>query len=102
MVVKKDGRREQFARDKILIGLKKACQKRPVGIEILEGITDSIQKKLIGLGVKEIKSNWIGEEVVNSLKELDKVAYVRFASVYRDFKDINEFMNELKSLFEHK
>jgi transcriptional repressor NrdR len=102
MVVKKDGRREQFARDKILLGLKKACQKRPVGIEILEGITDSIQKKLIGLGVKEIKSNWIGEEVVNSLKELDKVAYVRFASVYRDFKDINEFMNELKSLFEHK
>jgi transcriptional repressor NrdR len=102
MVVKKDGRREQFARDKILVGLKKACQKRPVGIEILEGITDSIQKKLIGLGVKEIKSNWIGEEVVNSLKELDKVAYVRFASVYRDFKDINEFMNELKSLFEHK
>jgi transcriptional repressor NrdR len=102
MVVKKDGRREQFARDKILLGLKKACQKRPVGIEILESITDSIQKKLIGLGVKEIKSNWIGEEVVNSLKELDKVAYVRFASVYRDFKDINEFMNELKSLFEHK
>lgn len=102
MVVKKDGRREQFERDKILSGLKKACEKRPIGIDTLEVITDSIEKKLIGLGVKEIPSKWIGEEVVNSLKELDKVAYVRFASVYRQFKDINELMNEVKSLFEHK
>ena len=102
LVVKKDGRREQFEREKILIGLKKACEKRPIGVETFEGITDSIEKKLIGLGVKEISSKWIGEEVVNSLKELDKVAYVRFASVYREFKDINEFMNEVKALFEHK
>jgi transcriptional repressor NrdR len=102
MVVKKDGRREQFEREKILSGLKKACEKRPVGIETLEGITDYIEKKLIGLGVKEIPSKWIGEEVVTSLKELDKVAYVRFASVYRQFKDINELMNEVKTLFEHK
>ncbi|PIY87658.1 MAG: transcriptional regulator NrdR, partial [Nitrospirae bacterium CG_4_10_14_0_8_um_filter_41_23] len=94
MVVKKDGRREQFEREKILNGLKKACEKRPIGIETLEGITDSIKKKLIGLGVKEIPSTWIGEEVMTSLKELDKVAYVRFASVYRQFKDINELMNE--------
>lgn len=101
-VVKKDGRREQFEREKILIGLKKACEKRPIGVETLESITDTIEKKLIGLGVKEIPSKWIGEEVVNSLKELDKVAYVRFASVYREFKDINEFMNEVKALFEHK
>ena len=102
LVVKKDGRREQFEREKILIGLKKACEKRPIGVETLESITDSIEKKLIGLGVKEISSKKIGEEVVNSLKELDKVAYVRFASVYREFKDINEFMNEVKALFEHK
>ena len=102
MVVKKDGRREQFEREKILSGLKKACEKRPIGIDTLEGITDSIEKKLIGLDVKEIQSKWIGEELVTFLKELDKVAYVRFASVYRQFKDINELMNEVKTLFEHK
>lgn len=102
MVVKKDGRREPFDRMKILNGIKKACEKRPIGIETLEGITDSIEKKLIGVGVKEIQSTWIGEEVMSSLRELDKVAYVRFASVYRQFKDINELMNEVKTLFEHK
>ncbi len=102
MVVKKDGRREPFDRMKILNGIKKACEKRPIGIETLEGITDSIEKKLVGLGVKEIQSTWIGEEVMSSLRELDKVAYVRFASVYRQFKDINELMNEVKTLFEHK
>ena len=98
MVVKKDGRREPFDRMKVLTGLKKACEKRPIGMETLEGITDSIEKKLIGLGVKEIQSTWIGEEVVGALRELDKVAYVRFASVYRQFKDIQEFMNELNDL----
>ncbi|MEW6163012.1 MAG: transcriptional regulator NrdR [Nitrospirota bacterium] len=102
MVVKKDDRREPFDRTKILTGLKKACEKRPIGIETLEGITDSIEKKLIGLGVKEIQSTWIGEEVMSALKELDKVAYVRFASVYRQFKDINELMNEVKTLFKNK
>jgi transcriptional repressor NrdR len=102
MVVKKDGRREPFDRMKVLTGLKKACEKRPIGMDTLEGITDSIEKKLIGLGVKEIQSTWIGEEVVGALRELDKVAYVRFASVYRQFKDINELMNEVKTLFEHK
>ena len=102
MVVKKDGRREPFDRMKILTGLKKACEKRPIGIETLEGITDSIEKKLIGLSAKEVPSSLIGEEVVSSLKELDKVAYVRFASVYRQFKDINEFMNEVKTLFKSK
>jgi len=101
MVIKKDGRREPFDRLKILNGLKKACEKRPIGIETLEAITDSIEKKLLGLGVKEIQSTWIGEEVMTALKELDKVAYVRFASVYRQFKDINEFMNEVKTLFKH-
>ncbi len=102
MVVKKDGRREPFERMKILGGLKKACEKRPIGMDTLEGITDSIEKKLIGLGVKEIQSTWVGEEVMASLRDLDKVAYVRFASVYRQFKDINELMNEVKTLFEHK
>ncbi len=102
MVIKKDGRREPFDRLKILTGLKKACEKRPIGMDTLEGITDSIEKKLIGLGVKEIQSSWIGEEVMSSLRELDKVAYVRFASVYRQFKDINEFMKEVKTLFEDK
>ncbi len=101
MVIKKDGRREPFDRLKILNGLKKACEKRAIGIETLEAITDSIEKKLIGLGVKEIQSTWIGEEVMAALKELDKVAYVRFASVYRQFKDINELMNEVKTLFKH-
>lgn len=102
MVVKKDGRREPFERTKILAGLKKACEKRPIGMETLEGITDSIEKKLIGLSAKEVQSTWVGEEVMSSLRELDKVAYVRFASVYRQFKDINELMNEVKTLFEHR
>lgn len=100
MVIKKDGRREFFDRLKLLGGLKKACEKRPVGVEALEGIVDSIEKKLLGLGVKEIQSTWLGEEVMASLKELDKVAYVRFASVYRQFKDISDLMNEVKTLFE--
>ncbi len=102
MVVKKDSRREPFEREKVLTGLKKACEKRPIAMETLEGITDSIEKKLIGLGIKEIQSTWIGEEVMSSLRELDKVAYVRFASVYRQFKDINELMNEVKTLFEDR
>ena len=102
MVVKKDGRREPFERTKILAGLKKACEKRPIRVETLEGIADSIEKRLMSLSVKEIQSTWVGEEVMVSLKELDKVAYVRFASVYRQFKDINELMNEVKTLFEHR
>jgi transcriptional repressor NrdR len=102
MVVKKDGRRELFERAKVLTGLKKACEKRPIGMETLEGLTDSIEKKLIGLGVKEIQSTWVGEEVMASLRELDKVAYVRFASVYRQFRDIHELMKEVRTLFEHK
>ena len=77
-------------------------RKRPVSVELLEGIVDSIEKKLINLGVKEIQSSWVGEEVMSSLRELDKVAYVRFASVYRQFKDISELMNEVKTLFEQK
>jgi len=99
MVIKKDGRREPFDRGKILNGLKKACEKRPISIEMLEGIVDAIEKKLMGMGVKEIPSAWVGEQVMDSLREIDKVAYVRFASVYRQFKDINELLEEVRTLF---
>lgn len=101
MVIKKDGRRETFDRSKILGGLKKACEKRPISMNDLEGVVDAIEKKLAGMGTKEIPSSWIGEEVMSSLREMDKVAYVRFASVYRQFKDINEFLQEVRLLFEH-
>jgi len=101
MVIKKDGRRESFDRAKILHGLKKACEKRPISIDVLDGLVDSIEKKLTGMGVKEIPGAWIGEEVMSSLKETDKVAYVRFASVYRQFRDLNDLMDEVKNLFEH-
>lgn len=102
MVVKKDGRRESFDRNKMLGGLKRACEKRPISIDMLEGVVDLLEKKLVGLGVKEIPSTWVGEEVMTSLRDMDKVAYVRFASVYRQFKDINELMDEVKNLFEQK
>lgn len=100
LVIKKDGSREPYDRQKILTGLKKACEKRPISIETLENVVAKIEKKLISKGVKEIPSSWIGEEVITALKEIDKVAYVRFASVYKEFKDINELMLEVKSLFE--
>lgn len=102
MVVKKDGRRESFDRVKMLSGLKRACEKRPISVDMLEAVVDSVEKKLVGLGVKEIPSTWVGEEIMSSLKDMDKVAYVRFASVYRQFKDINELMDEVKNLFEQK
>ena len=102
MVVKKDGRREPFEREKVLHGLEKALEKRPIPMENRERVVENIEKKLLSLGVREIPSSWVGEEVMSSLRELDKVAYVRFASVYRQFKDINEFMDEVKTLFEHK
>ncbi len=102
MVVKKDGRRESFDRAKIIHGLRKACEKRPISIDVLDGIVDSIEKKLTGMGVKEVPSTWIGEELMSSLKETDKVAYVRFASVYRQFRDLNDLMDEVKNLFEHQ
>ena len=102
MVIKKDGRREPFNADKIRSGLLIACKKRPVETDRIDGIVDAIEKKLIGLGEKEIPSSRIGEEIMAALKDLDKVAYVRFASVYRQFKDINEFMDEVKTLFEHR
>ena len=98
MVVKKDGRREPFDRHKVLSGLKKACEKRPVSMDTLSNVTDEIEKKLLEGAHKEIPSSAVGEEIMKRLQDLDKVAYVRFASVYRDFKDINEFVRELADL----
>lgn len=98
MVVKKDGRREPFNRDKIIEGIKKSCQKRPVSMTRIEEFVDSLEVYLQELGKKEIDSKEIGERVIQSLKDWDEVAYVRFASVYRQFKDINEFMSELEDI----
>jgi transcriptional repressor NrdR len=102
MVVKKDGRREPFNREKITSGIKKACQKRPVSITKIEEFVDSLELFFQELGRKEIESKEIGEKVINALKEWDEVAYVRFASVYRQFRDINEFMAELEGILKAK
>jgi transcriptional repressor NrdR len=102
LVVKKDGRREPFDRMKIFIGLKKACEKRPVSITVLEKVVDKIEHVVQEKGEKEIQSKMIGEAVMNELFHLDHVAYVRFASVYRSFKDISEFMNELTDLLDRQ
>ena len=101
-VVKKDGRREPFNRLKILQGLTRACEKRPVSANTLEEIVEGVEKKFQDIGRKEVPSSMVGEEVMARLKSMDEVAYVRFASVYRSFKDISEFMNELKHLLEKK
>ncbi|MDR2017720.1 MAG: transcriptional regulator NrdR [Syntrophobacterales bacterium] len=102
LVVKKDGRREIFDRIKILGGLKKACEKRPVSITNLEKIVLRIEHNLLEKGEKEIKASEIGEMVMAELRKLDEIAYVRFASVYRQFRDISEFMEELTDLVLHK
>ena len=102
LVIKKDGRREPFDRQKILQGLKKACEKRPVGVEPQESLVSNIEKKLQESGEKEVPSTRIGEEVMTRLKAVDEVAYVRFASVYRQFKDKKEFMEEILGLFNKK
>lgn len=98
MVVKKDGRREPFDRGKILAGLKKACEKRPISIATLDAVVDRLEKQFQEMGESEIQSVTIGESVMRELHQLDQVAYVRFASVYREFKDIDQFMEELKAL----
>ena len=98
LVVKKDGRREPFDRQKILRGLEKACEKRPIGMEAREALVERIEKKLQESGEKELPSSWIGEQIMLELKGIDEVAYVRFASVYRQFRDIKEFMEEIKGL----
>jgi transcriptional repressor NrdR len=102
MVVKKDGRREEYSREKLMGGLSKACEKRPVSREQIERVIDDIETALFGKFKNEVKSTEIGNLVVDRLQSLDEVAYVRFASVYRQFKDINQFMNEVKVLLDRQ
>ena len=101
-VIKKDDRRESFDRQKILQGLEKACEKRPVSVESREALATRIENSLQAAGEKEIPSSVIGEQIMDGLKEIDEVAYVRFASVYRQFKDIKEFMQEIKDIVYNK
>ena len=98
MVIKKDGSRERFERQKLVAGLLKACEKRPVSVAAIDGVADKVESMLQERPEKEIPTADIGAFVMQELKHLDKVAYVRFASVYRHFRDIGEFMNELKDL----
>jgi transcriptional repressor NrdR len=98
MIVKKDGRREVFSREKVRSGLQKACQKRNISINLIDEFLDELERDLRETGEKEIPSNKIGEKVMAKLHEIDDVAYVRFASVYREFKDVNDFVSELKNL----
>ncbi|HKE88269.1 MAG TPA: transcriptional regulator NrdR [Vicinamibacterales bacterium] len=102
MVIKKDGTRERFERQKLIAGLLKACEKRPVSIAAIEGVADKVEATLQERPEKEMATNEVGELVMDELKRLDKVAYVRFASVYRHFRDISEFMSELKDLLNSK
>jgi len=98
MVVKKDGRREKFDRQKVLAGLLKACEKRPIPMSKLAEVVDAVEAKLADSPDREMPTTEIGELLMERLKGLDKIAYVRFASVYRDFQDVEAFLNELKNL----
>ena len=100
IVVKKEGTREEFNKEKILRGLIKACEKRPVSLRQLEEVTQSVERELRNLGISEVKSDMIGEIVMEELRDIDDVAYVRFASVYRQFKDLNVFIEELKDILQ--
>lgn len=97
-IIKKDDRREPFNRQKILQGLERACEKRPISIDSIEDLVSKIEKNIYATGEKEIPSSIIGEQIMAGLKEIDEVAYVRFASVYRQFKDIKEFIQEIKDI----
>lgn len=101
LVVKKDGRREPFDRMKVIAGLRRACEKRPIASDLLERLVDAIERELVDSGDKEVESSRIGERCMEALRETDQVAYVRFASVYRSFKDIHEFMNALSNLLKN-
>jgi len=98
LILKKDGRREAYDRRKVIAGMKKACEKRPVSIETIEKMVDRLEGRLLESGEKEVVSTVIGEWIMSELHDVDEVAYVRFASVYRSFRDINEFMTELQDL----
>ena len=101
-VVKKDGRREPFDRTKIRNGIKKACEKRPISTDAIEGVVDNVERACQEFQDKEIPSSAIGEKIMRELQTLDGVAYVRFASVYRQFRDVSEFLEELKDLLHAK
>ena len=98
LVVKKDGRREPFDRHKVVSGMRRACEKRPVPLAVLERTADQFERTLVESGDREIESRRIGEWVMDRLREIDGVAYVRFASVYRQFRDVSDFLEELKDL----
>lgn len=98
VLIKKDGRRETFDRNKVLAGMQRACEKRDISMNTLEESVDELERELQEMGEKEIPSSVVGSRIMTILHELDDVAYVRFASVYREFKDINDFMSELKDL----
>jgi transcriptional repressor NrdR len=100
LVVKKDGRRERFDREKVMAGLLKACEKRPVAAKALEQVVDQVEQMVQESPDREVPADQIGELLMTRLKDLDKVAFVRFASVYRDFQDVNQFMATLKGLLE--
>ena len=102
MVVKKDGSRARFAREKVIAGLLKACEKRPVSVADLEAVANRVESALQERPDKEISTEQVGAVVMRELRDLDKVAYVRFASVYRDFRDVGEFMTVLKGLLDAK
>jgi len=102
LVVKKDGRRERFDRNKVVQGMLRACEKRPISIDTIEEFVSSLERELQEAGDLEIDSKEIGERVIRKLYDVDEVAYVRFASVYRSFKDVNQFMDELKELLKGK
>jgi transcriptional repressor NrdR len=102
VVVKKNGQREVFSANKILTGLIKACEKRPVSVETLEAVVREIEREILNTMEREVSSQVIGEMVMERLQELDPVAYVRFASVYREFKDLDSFMHELENLLRKK
>ena len=102
MIIKKDGRREVFSREKVYTGMKKACEKRDISINVIEEFVDELERDLKETGEKEISSRTIGEKMMTKLQELDDVAYVRFASVYREFKDVNDFVAEFKSLLSER
>ena len=101
MIIKKDGRREEFNRDKIRSGITKACEKRNVSMNSIEDFLDELEQELRETGKKEISSSIVGERVIKRLHDLDEIAYVRFASVYREFKDVNDFVQELKLMLEN-
>jgi transcriptional repressor NrdR len=98
MIVKKDGRREEFNREKVLAGIKKACEKRAISINVIEETVNVIERDLKEINSLEIPSKIVGEKIIKALKQIDDVAYVRFASVYREFKDVADFIQELKGL----